>query len=155
MVVESLPPHVSSHKYTTAARSIARAQPKPTNYGLIFDDYEDILNFLERVKGDPDLASQIVALLESEWRPAVTTALDQFCERIQCSKCTSVPGAPGLHCRLSPDCQRRLDALILEMKMFPLENLSLGKLMTFKSRLWQLEKEYLDAHLGKSCKGLG
>jgi hypothetical protein len=27
--------------------------------------------------------------------------------------------------------------------------------MTFKSRLWQLEKEYLDAHLGKSCKGLG
>lgn len=153
-MVKSMPVNASSHKYTTTVRPILRSQPKPTNYGLIFEDYEDVLDFFQKVKKDPELGSQIVALLESEWRPAVATALEHFYERIQCSKYNSTPDATGFRCRLSSDGQRRLDELIQEMKMFPVENLSLGKFMKFKSRLGQLEKEYLDANLGKFCKGL-
>jgi hypothetical protein len=88
-------------------------------------------------------ASQLIALLESEWRPAVATALDEFYERIQCSNCSFIPGAYGWNRKLLPDGQRRLDALIVEMKRFPVEELTLGKVMQYKAKLGKLEKEYI------------
>jgi hypothetical protein len=153
MVVKTLLADTCPHKYTTFARSSPRAQSKPTTYGLDFTDYEDIISFFERVKSDPDLASQLIALLESEWRPAVATALDEFYERIQCSNCNFIPGAYGWNRKLLPDGQRRLDALIMEMKRFPVEGLTLGKVVQYKAKLGKLEKEYLDVNLGKMCKG--
>ena len=153
MVVKTLLADTCPHKYTTFARSSPRAQSKPTAYGLDFTDYEDTISFFERVKNDTDLASQLIALLESEWRPAVATALDELYERIQCSNCNFIPCAYGWNRKLLPDSQRRLDALIVEMERFPVEELTLGKVMQYKAKLGKLEKEYLDVNLGKMCKG--
>jgi len=152
MVIKSLAAKVQPHKYTTLARPSLGAQPKKTNYGLVYSDYEDFVDFLERVNRDPELNSQIVEVLKSEWRPAVTTALDMFYERIQCSKCNAISGAPEFHRQLSLDGQRGLEAVILDMKRFPVEKLSSGEVMKFVARLKSLEKEYLDANLGKECK---
>ena len=153
MVVKNITASAWCHRYTTITRPSVGAQSKKTNYGLVFSDYEDFTDFLERVKPDPELVSQIVELLNSEWRPAINTALDVFYERIQCSKCNSVPGAGKLHRQFSLDGQRSLDALILEMKILSVEKMSAGKLMQFVARLRNLEKEYLDAKLGKECSG--
>ena len=153
MVVKNTAANAQPNKYTTITRTSLRAQPKKTNYGLVFSDYEDLVDFLERVQRDPELVSQIVELLKSEWRPAINTALDIFHERIQCSKCDFVSGGPELRRQLSLDGQKILDALILEMKMFSVEELSAGKLMQFVVRLRSLEKEYLNTNLGKDCKG--
>jgi hypothetical protein len=151
MVVKRIPADTSSHKYTTTARPTLKSAPKPTNYGLIFDDYEDILSFYHRLKQDPDLASQMIALLESEWGPAVQAAIQRFYERICCSKCLSISEAGEITRRLTPEGKRRLDVLILEMERFPVELLSLRKLRKLRERLEWLEKEYLDAKLGKIC----
>jgi hypothetical protein len=153
MVVKTLLADTFPHKYTTFTRSSPRAQSKPTTYGFDFTDYEDIISFFERVKNDPDLASQLIALLESEWRPAVATALDELYERIQCSNCNFIPCAYGWNRKLLPDGQRRLDALIVEMKRFPVEGLTLRKVVQYKAKLGKLEREYLDVQLGKMCKG--
>ncbi|KAE9368584.1 hypothetical protein N431DRAFT_444008 [Stipitochalara longipes BDJ] len=153
MAFKTIAEKAQHHEYTTIVRPSFGAQPKTTNYGLLFSDYEDFLDFLERVKCDPELVSQIVDLLISEWRPAITTALDLFYERLQCSNCNSIPGAPKFHRRLCPDGQRALESLAMEMKRFPVENLSSGKLMQFITRLRNLEKECLDANLGEECKG--
>ena len=151
MVVKRIPPDKISHKYTTTVRPTIKSAPKPTNYGLIFDDYEDILSFYHRLKQDPDLASQMIALLESEWRPAVQAAIQRFYERICCSKCLSNSEAGEITRRLTPEGKRRLDAFILEMERFPVEQLSLRKLRKLRARLGWLEKEYLDANLGTIC----
>ncbi len=103
------------------------------------------------IKQDPDLAWQIIALLESEWRPAVQAALQCFDERICCSKCSSISEAGK---KLKPDGKRRLDSLVLEMERLPVEQLSLRRFRKFRARLGWLEKEYLDANLGKTCGGL-
>jgi hypothetical protein len=151
MIVKRIPADIISHKYTTTARPTLKSAPKPTNYGLIFDDYEDILSFYHRLKQDPDLASQIIALLESEWRPAVQAAIQRFYERICCSKCLSIAKPGEIKRRLTPEGKRRLDALILEMERLPVEQLCLRKLRKLGARLGWLEKEYLDAKLGKNC----
>jgi hypothetical protein len=41
----------------------------------------------------------------------------------------------------------------MEMKRFPVEGLTLGKVVQYKAKLGKLEKEYLDVNLGKMCKG--
>jgi hypothetical protein len=52
-----------------------------------------------------------------------------------------------------PAGKRRLDALIMEMERFPAEQLSLRRFRKFRTRLGWLEKEYLDANLGRICGG--
>jgi hypothetical protein len=154
MVVKRIPADTISHKYSTTARPTLKSAPKPTNYGLIFDDYEDILSFYHRVKQDPDLKSQMIALLESEWRPAVQAAIQRFYERTCCSKCLSISETGEIKKKLTPAGKRRLDTVIIEMRKFPVEQLSLRRLRKFRTRLGWLEKEYLDANVGKICGGL-
>jgi hypothetical protein len=154
MVVQIISADTRPHKYTTTARRSLKTVCKPTNYGLFFEDYEDFIKFLPRVKGDPELVSQIIALLQSEWRPAVPLALEEFYERIRCSKCNPVTGTSGTHCRLSPDSQKSFEALVHGMEQVPVESLSERKIKHFTTSLGKLEKEYLNANLGKVCKGL-
>lgn len=156
MVIKTIPALVPSHKYATLHRPTLRTQSKSANYGLAFDDYEDLLSFLEReeIKTDSDLVLQVIALLESEWRPAVEAARDEFYERIQCCKCgTHERKANGWNRKISPDGERKLDALIEEMRRLSVEKLTVGRVMGLKKRFGELEKEYLDAHLGRVCKG--
>lgn len=55
---------------------------------------------------------------------------------------------------MTPAGKRRLDALIMEMERFPVEQLSLRRFAKLRTRLGCLEREYLDANLGKICGGL-
>ena len=154
MVVKRSPADTNAHKYSTTARPTLKSAPKPTNCCLIFDDYEDILSLYHRIKQDPDLKSQMIAVLESEWRPAVQAAIQRFYERICCSKCLSFSETGEIKRRMTPAGKRRLDALIMEMERFPVEQLSLRRFAKFRTRLGWLEREYLDANLVKFCGGL-
>jgi hypothetical protein len=150
MPTDDISPNLpSDHKYTPFAQDTPRS-----NYDLDFNEYSSTLEFLKNVKEDPDLRSQVTARIESEWRPAVATALDLFNQRLRCKKCNSTPGTSGFRHRLSADGQRRLDALISEMRGFPVERLDQAKFAQFQKRLRNLEREHLNENLGATCKGL-
>jgi hypothetical protein len=139
----------SHHRYAPVCRSIPNS-----NYGLEFKEFSEALEFLKTLKEDPDLQSQVIALFQSEWKPTIAAALNHFNERLRCSKCSCNPSDAGSHRRLSAAGQRRLDDLIDEMKMINVEKLDKAKFWQWRTRLRELELEYLDANFGATCKGL-
>jgi hypothetical protein len=138
----------SDHTCTPLAKGV-----QTCNYGLNFEEYSETLDFLKRVEADLDLRSQVIAQLESEWKPAIATALELFYQRLRCKECNFGPGTSGPNCQLSADSQRRLNDLIQEMKTFFVDKLDLAKFTQFKKRLRSLEKEYLEVNKVAACKG--